>query len=76
MITVDARCFCMQCEARSKNVYRMFAYCRNCGQGPIIVLFREGDPKRDVDCPTCGVWHGVRPIRLASPEEMPASEPA
>lgn len=32
MITVDARCGCLDCRARTENIYRMIGACSNCGQ--------------------------------------------
>ena len=72
MITVDARCGCHKCEARTQNVYRMVGYCTNCGTDPILILYRAGDTAAPSDCPVCGNWHTVEAKRLASPDEIPA----
>lgn len=70
-VSIDARCGCARCEARTSNVYRMIGRCGNCGTDEIVMLFRSGDPATPRDCPVCGVWHAVRPYRLATPDELP-----
>ena len=74
MITVDGRCFCHRCEARSGDIYRMVGTCSNCGARPILMLFRAGDPSTALDCPVCGNWHSVRSVRLASADEIPDAD--
>ena len=51
-------------------------HCENCGQSDILMLFREGDRKANLDCPTCGAqghgtFGGVYPDRLATEDEIP-----
>lgn len=75
MLTVDARCGCKQCEDRTQNIYRMIGRCSNCGTGDILVIYREGDESRPVDCPVCRNYRSVRTIRLATPDEFPEAEP-
>ncbi len=72
MLTVDGRCGCERCRARTENIYRMIGTCRNCGSNPILMLFREGDPVSALDCPICGCWHTVDSQRLAMADEIPA----
>lgn len=76
MITVDARCHCDRCEARTQNIYRMVGNCINCGVADILMLFREGDRKCDWICQTCGVAGALHPTRLASEDEIPEAEAA
>ncbi len=71
MITVDGRCFCDDCERRTKNVYRMVGRCGNCGQDSMLMLFRDGDKTHNLNCPVCGCWSTVIPLRLASEDEIP-----
>lgn len=74
MTTVDGRCFCQHCTDRTENIYRMVGACYNCGAKPILMLFRLGDKSASLDCPRCGNWHSVHPLRLATDEEIPAAE--
>lgn len=76
MLTVDARCGCRRCEARTQDIYRMVARCLNCRAAPILILYRAGDKAADVDCPVCGVWHSVKPERLATDDEIPVGSPS
>lgn len=76
MITIDGRCHCSKCRATTEDIYRMIGACGNCGTANILMLFRAGDPARNLDCPVCGNWSKVMPQRLATPDEVPASEPA
>lgn len=71
MITIDGRCFCKCCEARTQNVYRLVGQCSNCGHGDMLMIFRAGDRKRGLDCPVCGVSNAVTAIRLATEDEIP-----
>lgn len=73
MLTVDGRCGCSQCEERTGNIYRMVGHCTNCGTEPVLMLFRAGDPKCDLDCPECGVWKAIHPDRKATDDEIPAA---
>lgn len=73
MITVDGRCSCARCEARTGNIYRMVGACRNCGLTPVLMLFREGDPTAILKCPTCGTRE-VASNRLATPDEIPEAD--
>lgn len=75
MLTVSGICMCDKCESRTKNIYRMIGVCYNCGTKDIFMLFRSGDPKASLDCPVCGNWHGVHAQRLATADEIPASDP-
>lgn len=72
MITVDGRCGCDRCESRTGNIYRMVGTCYNCGTKDILMLFRAGDKTANLDCPVCGCWHTVHPLRSATPDEIPA----
>lgn len=74
MLTVSGKCMCDRCEARTKDIYRMVGYCTNCGTQPILMIFRAGDKKHDLDCPACGVRRSVRPQRLAAPYEIPEAD--
>ena len=74
MLTVDARCGCLRCEARTQNIYRMVGSCYNCKAAPILVIYREGDKAEPVDCPTCGNYNSVHVTRLATPDEIPAAQ--
>jgi hypothetical protein len=71
MLTVDGRCTCHRCEARTTSIYRMIGVCRNCGATPILMLFRAGDPATPRNCPTCGGYDTLAPLRLATEEETP-----
>jgi transcription elongation factor Elf1 len=70
MLTVDGRCGCHKCEARTGDIYRMVGRCRNCGTEDILMLFRAGDKAAELDCPVCGNWHTVRAGRLATEDEV------
>ena len=72
--TIDARCHCAECKAKTENIYRMVGKCSNCGSEPWLVIFRAGDPARAVDCPRCGVREKVYSSRLATDHEIPAPE--
>ena len=74
MMTVDARCGCARCEARSKNIYRMVGSCYNCKAAPILVLYRWGDNAEPVNCPMCGKYNSVHVTRLATPDEIPVAQ--
>lgn len=74
MLTIDARCGCASCEGRTQNIYRMVGRCRNCGTEPILLLFRAGDSTSGVNCPVCGNWKTVWAERLATYDEIPATE--
>ena len=74
LATVDGRCGCKNCEARTMDIYRMIGACYNCGAKPILMLFRSGDPTAAQDCPLCGKWHGVHSQRRATDAEIPAPE--
>lgn len=73
MLTVDARCGCCWCEARTTDMYRMVGHCYNCGAKPILILNRSGDKAGLVDCPTCGAYDRVTQDRLATPDEIRAA---
>jgi hypothetical protein len=74
--TIDGRCGCPRCEARTKNIYRQVSgKCSNCHVGPFLMLFRSGDPATARDCPACGNRETVRPARYATPDEIPATVP-
>ena len=74
MITISKRCICAKCEASGRDgMYRMVGHCTNCGQGDILILYREGDKAAKADCPVCGNWWSVTPDRLATPDEIPAA---
>ena len=75
MLTVSGICMCAKCEARTRDIYRMVGTCYNCGQKDILMLFRAGDKAAHLDCPVCGNWRSVHSQRLATPDEIPASEP-
>ena len=76
-MTVSGICKCHRCESSERpNIYRMVGHCENCGQGDILMLFREGDRKANLDCPRCGAqghgtFGGVHPDRLATEDEIP-----
>jgi hypothetical protein len=76
VIIIDARCYCARCEAHSQNIYRMVGSCRNCGTQDILMLFRVGDPATARDCPICGCFWTVAPVRKATPDEIPAAADA
>lgn len=71
MITVSGKCVCAKCEARTSDVYRMVGWCRNCLVGPVLMIFRAGDPVVALDCPECGCWHTVIAKRRATDDEIP-----
>lgn len=71
MVTIDARCTCRYC-AKEEGTYTMDAYCANCGSRGITIVYRRGQlctSKRD--CPVCGCWSCVQPLRLSEPEATP-----
>ena len=72
---IDARCHCQQCRDRTENIYRQVSgTCRNCGAGPFLILYREGDPASAQDCPRCK--SGYKPVsseRPATADEIPAA---
>ena len=72
--TVDGRCGCANCKARTENIYRMIGVCYNCGAKPILMLFRAGDPSASQDCPKCGNYHTVHSTRLATDDEVPYAD--
>jgi hypothetical protein len=74
MITIDARCHCESCVARTGDIYRMVGTCYNCGAKPILILYRAGDRTRPRDCPVCGCADTVHAQRLATPDEIPEAE--
>lgn len=74
MLTVNGTCGCDKCVSRTKEMYHMVGYCINCGTKEILMVFRAGDPKRDLDCPVCFNWRSVRSQRLANENEIPESE--
>jgi ssDNA-binding Zn-finger/Zn-ribbon topoisomerase 1 len=76
MITIDGRCGCDKCKARTENIYRMIGSCYNCGSKSILMLFRAGDSATVKDCPVCGKWYSVHPQRLATMDEFPEAESA
>ena len=75
-LAVDARCFCSRCEAYSHGTYQMIGHCRNCGQGNVLIVIRQGDraPRSyGVKCPVCGTGGyggGIVADRLAGPDEV------
>ena len=69
---VDGRCTCQRCRDRTENIYRMIGVCYNCHAKPILMLFRAGDRSAALDCPICGNYHSVHPLRLATPDEIPS----
>jgi hypothetical protein len=71
VVSIDARCGCARCEARTTDTYRMIGKCWNCQTDNIVILYRAGDRAAPKDCPVCGVWHEVRPYRLATEDEVP-----
>lgn len=75
MLTIDGRCACARCVARTENIYRMVGSCSNCGTTDILILYRVGDPTADQDCPRCGNYNSVHSLgqRLATPEEIPVA---
>lgn len=75
MVTIDARCGCSRCEERTQDIYRMVGSCSNCGTTDILIIYRAGDSRADLDCPVCGNRHSVQRYgqRLASPDEVPAA---
>jgi DNA-directed RNA polymerase subunit RPC12/RpoP len=60
---------CADCELRTKRTYEMVGTCSNCGKGSVRMIFRFGDTKRPLDCPTCGARR-LTPMHLVAPEEM------
>ena len=71
MLTVDGRCGCPRCVARTENIYRMVGTCLNCGTKPILMIFRAGDPTAKLDCPRCDN-RSVESQRIAGEDEIPA----
>jgi ssDNA-binding Zn-finger/Zn-ribbon topoisomerase 1 len=76
MTTIDCRCACDKCEARTGDIYRMVGICVNCGAKDLLMLFRAGDETRNADCPVCGCWSKVQSQRLATADEIPAALPS
>jgi deoxycytidylate deaminase len=76
--TIDGRCGCEKCRARTENVYRQVSgKCRNCGAGPFLILYREGDPAASQDCPRCrGGYKPVSAERPATDDESPGTADA
>lgn len=73
MNTIDGRCFCTKCEARTTDAYRMVGACRNCRANPVLMIFRSGDKVRPLDCRVCRCWGTVHAARLATADEVPAA---
>ena len=71
MLTVSGLCMCNRCTSRTTDIYRMVGRCWNCGTEPILMLFRAGDKKAELDCPVCGNHWSVHPQRLATADEFP-----
>lgn len=71
MLTIDMRCQCAKCNARTQNIYRMVGVCLNCGTEPILMLFRAGDPTNRGNCPKCECHNTVMVKRLATDDEIP-----
>ena len=42
------------------QTYEMTGSCSNCGAGPFLIVYRQGDPVADQDCPQCGNYYSVR----------------
>jgi hypothetical protein len=68
---VDRRCSHRSCGG--KSIYRMVGFCRNCGSGPLLMLFTSGHQASPGECPLCGCCDAVYPERLAAEEEIPAA---
>ena len=74
---IDGRCGCKACVERTENIYRMVSRrCTNCRGGPFLLLYREGDPAAQQNCPVCGNYSTVRAERLATVDEIPATPDA
>lgn len=73
MLTVSGKCMCDRCESRTQDIYRMVGSCSNCCAEDILMLFRAGDRARSLDCPVCRVYSSVRPLRLATADEVPVA---
>lgn len=73
--TIDGRCTCYDCRARTEDIYRMVGSCSNCHAGPFLILYRAGDPVSDQDCPACGNYWTVRRYdqRPATADEIPVA---
>lgn len=70
--TIDGRCRCEACEARTSDVYRMIsAPCSNCRSGPYLLIFRVGDRATARECPKCRNYSTVSPVRSATDDEIP-----
>lgn len=72
---IDGRCGCSACRERTENIYRMVGWCSNCGTQNILILYRAGDHKRDIDCPICENYFSIKSTsqRLATADEIPAA---
>lgn len=75
MITVSGVCTCSRCEIGQRRIYRMVGACANCQTGPILMLFRAGDPVMPLDCPRCGC-KTVHAKRYATDDEIPGADAA
>jgi DNA-directed RNA polymerase subunit RPC12/RpoP len=79
MKTVSGICICNKCENSGRSgIYRMIGRCTNCGDDPVLMLFRQGDQKHNLECPNCGspggYSQGIMSYRLANDDEIPESE--
>jgi hypothetical protein len=71
---IDARCSCARCRKRTENIYRQVSgKCLNCGAGPFLIIYREGDPASTQDCPRCKAgYKPVSSLRPATDDEIPS----
>lgn len=73
--TIDCRCGCNDCEARTSDIYRMVGACYNCQSKPFLMLFRAGDKTKSADCPVCKCYSTVHVLRKAEDHETPLPSP-
>ena len=68
MMTVDGRCVCSACRARTEDIYRMVGVCYNCGTSEVAMVYRVGDRAQALTCPACGNWRSLHPQKLMTPD--------
>ena len=75
---IDGRCGCTKCVERTENIYRQVSSkCLNCGAGPFLILYREGDKASAQDCPRCRAgYKPVSALRPATDDEIPSAVPS
>ncbi len=63
---VDGACYCKDCTGRTRQFYKLHAYCVNCGTN-FILKIRKGDkPSLGQECPACGVSYVCHTKGLAN----------